>query len=298
MLSLIKKKDVLDVIKNKDKVMRFVVFLVCTFCLALLYNVFFVRYNLVIGGISGIAILVKNIFGISTTVFNNVCTFILLTISFLVIGKKETMNNILGAVVYPIMITITAPISKYIVINIESYLFMVLVVSVIYGVLYGILYKVGYNTGGTDIIARIIMHFKKLPMGSMSIYINIGIVLLGIFNLGVTKVIYGLLCMFLGNYITDFILLGNKDSKMCFIKTEEYKQLEKVLEDRYEVGYTVLKSRGGVDNQKKTTLFCIMPSEYYYDFCQYLKWIDKTSFLFSVNCYEVSGGYRKTILPF
>lgn len=293
-----RKQTTLNKIKNKDKFLRFVIYLFCAFGLGLLYNLFFVPYNLVIGGIGGLAIIVKDFTGIDTSLFNNVATVVLLIISFIIIGKKKTLDSLVGAIIYTSMITITAPISKFITIQIDSYLFMTLIVGILYGILYGITYRVGYSTGGVDIIMNIILHFKKIPMGSLCNYVNVGIVILGVLNLGIAKVIYGLLCMFLGNFVTDFVLLGNRDSKMCLIKTNEYKNVEKLLEKNYKVGYTVLKSSGGVDKHKKTTLFCIIPSEYYYDFCHRLLKIDKSAFLSSTNCHEVSGGYRKTWFSF
>lgn len=298
MLGLFKKEDILQKIKNKDAVFRFCVYLFAVFCLSLLYNLFFVPYSLVIGGVGGLAIVVKDLTGFSTSLFNNIVTIILLLISSILIGKKKTMNSIVGAVIYPLMVTLTEPISKFISIEIESYLFLVLIVSVIYGILYGIIYRIGYTTGGTDIVLNIVSEYKKMPMGTACTYINIGIVLLGVICFGVPHVIYGVICLYLGNYITDFVLLGNRDSKMCLIKTVKYRDLEKLLENQYKVGYTILKSAGGVDKRKRTTLFCIIPTEHYYDFCHNLKLVDANAFMSSFNCYEVSGGYRSSIMPF
>ncbi len=292
MFNLFNKENVLDVITNKNHVKRLVIYFMCVFFLAMLYNCFFVPYKLVMGGIGGLAILVNDFTGFSTTVFNNIATVILLTISFLTIGK-ETKKSIVGAITYPIMVTLTEPISKLINIEISSYLFMVIVVCFIYGLLYGIVYKIGYNTGGTDIVLEIVNKYKPMPKGTGCIYINIGIVILSVVSFGWTRVIYGVFALYLGNVITNFFLLGNNDSKLCIIKTKEYKEVEKLLDNEYEIGYTVLKSYGGIDKLKRTTLFCIIPSEIYYDFRYKLLKIDEKAFIISSNCYEVSGGKRK-----
>ena len=55
---------------------------------------------------------------------------------------------------------------------------------------------------------------------------------------------------------------------------------------------------GGIDKYKRVTLFCIIPTEHYYDFRQKLMNIDNKVFLSSTNCHEVSGGYRKSLVPF
>lgn len=292
MFNLFKKENILEKITNKNHIKRLVVYFICVFCLALLYNVFFVPYNLVIGGVGGLAIVVKKLTGFSTTSFNNIATIILLIISFITIGK-DTKKSILGAITYPLMITITEPISHHINIEFNSYLFMIIVVCIFYGLLYAIIYKIGYNTGGSDIVLEIINKYKKMPMGTLGIYINIGIVVLSGISLGITKVIYGIFALYLANILTDFFLLGNNDSKMCIIKTKKFKKLEKILDKKYEIGYTVLKSAGGIDKLKRTTLFCIVPSEVYYDFRHKVLNIDEKAFMISSNCYEVSGGKRR-----
>lgn len=292
MFNFFKKESILERIENKNYIKRLLIYFLCVFLLALLYNCFFVPYNLVMGGVGGLAIVVKDLTGFSTTIFTNLATIILLIISFITIGK-DTKKSVLGALTYPIMVALSEPIAKHINIEINSYLFMVIVVCLIYGLLYGIIYKIGYNTGGTDIVLEIVNKYRPMPKGAGCIYINIGIVILSGISFGITRGIYGILCLYLGNVITDFFLLGNRDSKLCLIKTREYKELEKLLANDYNIGYTVLKSSSGTDRLKRTTLFCIVPSEMYYDFRHKLKIIDDSAFLVSSNCYEVNGGYRK-----
>ena len=294
MFNFFKKENILQRINSKNHVKRLLIYFICVFLLAILYNCFFVPYNLVMGGVGGLAIVVKDLTGFSTTLFNNIATIILLTISFFTIGR-DTKNSILGAVTYPLMVALTEPLANYINIEINSYLFMVIVVCFIYGLLYGIIYKIGYNTGGTDIVLEIVNKFKPMPKGTGCIYINIGIVILSAISFGVTRVIYGVLALYLGNIITNFFLLGNRDSKLCLIKTKAYKELEELLEEEYNIGYTVLRSSSGTDKYRRNTLFCIIPSEVYYDFRHKLLLIDECAFMITSNCYEVTGGYRKRL---
>ena len=70
------------------------------------------------------------------------------------------------------------------------------------------------------------------------------------------------------------------------------------MKNYYGFGYTILKSSGGIDKRKRVTIFCIVPSEYYYDFRMKLQNLDQNAFLISYNSYEVMGGYRNKIIPF
>lgn len=298
MLNFIKRDNILKKVNSNHFVLRLLIYFFCITGLALLYNLIFVPYNLVIGGVGGMAIVINKFTGLSTSLMTVLITLLFLFISFFTIGKQKTLNSLVGALVYPFLVTVTAPIANYVSIKIDSYLFLVIVASVIYGTFYGIIYKIGYSTGGTDILLKVINHYKKMSMALMSIYLNVGIVLLSGFLFGITSVIYGVICLILCNLITDFVLLGNRDSKLCFIKTSEHGMFEKILKNYYGIGYTILKSSGGIDKRKRVTIFCIVPSEYYYDFRMKLQNLDQNAFLISYNSYEVMGGYRNKIIPF
>ena len=60
---------------------RFLCVFIGAFIVSIVYNAFVKEYTLVSGGVSGLAIIVNEYFGISTTVFINVGTISLLLLS-------------------------------------------------------------------------------------------------------------------------------------------------------------------------------------------------------------------------
>ena len=55
--------------------------------LALAYNIFILPNNFVYGGISGLAIVTKRVFGIEPSVFIFISSTLLLVVSYLMLGK-------------------------------------------------------------------------------------------------------------------------------------------------------------------------------------------------------------------
>jgi len=292
-LDLFIKKDILKEVESRHKVLRLIIFLVCCFLIALIYNVFFVPNKLVIGGVGGLAIVIKTVFGLNTSVFISIMTVVLLILSYVVLGKDETKTNLFGAITYTVFTIITEPIAKLINIQFESYLFTILIAIIIYSIPLGIIYKVGYSTGGGDIINRIICKFGKTSIGQASAYMNIIIIFTASFVLGLPKTIYALFALLLENAIVDFVVLGNSDSKLCIIKTKNIEYIEEFLKKDFIIGYSVLASLGGTDRKKRRTIMCVVTSREYYRFKNLILDIDPNAFFVTHDCYEVLGGYNK-----
>ena len=250
------------------------------------------------GGMGGLAIVVKKTFGLNTSLFLLLSTVFLLLLSYIFLGKKEMKKNLGCAILYPIMVTLTEPISKYISIEFNSYLFTILIAIILYSVPLGLIYKVGYSTGGGDIINQIICKYAKTSVGQASSYINLLIIFTASFVFGIPKSVYAVFALLLSNKIVDFIILGNSDSKLCIIKTKNVEYLEDFLKNDFNVGYSLLESKGGIDKKKRKTIMCIVTSREYYRFKHLILDIDPNAFFVTHDCYEVLGGKSKRIMKF
>lgn len=298
LFDLFKKKDILKKIENKNKILRLTIFFISCFFVALIYNLFFVKNNIVIGGFGGLAIVFKQLFGWNTSIFLGISTIFLLILSYIVIGKKETKKNIVGAITYIILIALTEPLATLIDIEFESYLFTILIASIIYSIPIGLIYKVGYSTGGGDILMQIICKYAKTSFGQASNYMNILIIFTAVFIFGIPKTLYALFCLITVNSIIDFVVLGNSDSKFCIIKTKNISHIEDFLKKDFNIGYSILSSTGGIDTKKRRTIMCIVTSREYYRFKNLILDIDSNAFFITHDCYEVLGGNSKRMLKF
>ncbi len=295
-LNIFSKKSILNRVQHSNKIKRLIIYFVSCFIVALTYNVFFVKHSLVIGGMSGLAIVFKKVCGLNTSVFLMLSTIIMLIISFIIVGKKEAMKNVFCAINYPIFVSITEPISKYINIEFSSYMFTILFACIIYSTFLGLIYKVGYSTGGTDIINQIICKYAKTSVGTAGNYINILIIFTAACVFGISQSIYAIFALIIDNKIVDFIMLGNSDSKLCIIKSKHIDHLERFLEKEFNIGYSILESTGGVDLKKRKTIFCVVTSREYYRFKNLILDIDSNAFIMTHDCYEVMGGNNKRLL--
>ncbi len=291
---------IMEAVKRKNRVFRVIVLILGTFLLAVAYNIFLDANNLVTGGVSGLAIICQKLFSINSTFFIYIFTFIILIVSFFTLGEKETLKSAFGAILYPLMVTFTKPLCDYIIryYTLDSFIIEVLMGSLLLGFASGIVYKVGYSTGGNDTIVQIINKYAKIPVGKAVFASNLVIILLGGAIFGINNVAYAIIIVYIESMVVDKILLGISDSKQFFIHTKELNKVKELIIKKLNTGVTVIETMGGFTERKNKMLMCVVATKDYYLFKEAVLEIDPEAFFVINDCYEVSGGVKRSTLPF
>lgn len=282
-------------ITDKNRVMKLSFMIVGVFLLGLNYNLFLVENELVIGGMSGLAILFNKLWGWNNEVFIYGSSFILLLVSFWIFGYKKTRPAIIGTILYPLMVTFTNPLAhmlaKYIVF--EDFITTIVFTSLLYGFASGLVYKMGFNTGGSDIIMNIMVKYLHMPEGRATFIMNIIIIFFGGAVLGVTKVVYAVIILYISSLLVDRMLIGISKSKLFIIETSKLDEVSDVIINELHLGATVLKAEGGYSNKKKDLLMVAIATKDYYMFKEIILTIDKDAFFIINDCYDIEGGTIK-----
>lgn len=287
-------------IQKKDFFPRIVSLIFGVFLLALNYNLFLLPNHLVIGGTTGLSIVFQSLFGWNPNVFLYICTGVLMIVSFFLLGAKQTSASIVGSILYPFFVTLTAPLAEVLqsYIYFDNVILLILAIGTLYGVANGIIYKVGFDTGGSDIVMRILHKYFHMPEGKSAFTTQILIILLGGIVFGVNNLIYAIIILILYTSIVDKIIIGISDSKLFFIYTKKWKDVENFILNELHTGVTILETEGGFTKEKNNLLMCVVPNKDYYLFKEVVLQIDSSAFLIINDCYEVKGGMKRKNLPF
>lgn len=293
-------RKIQEVIRKKDFFPRIVSLIVGVFLLALNYNLFLLPNHLVIGGTTGLSIVFQELFGWNPNVFLYVCSGVLMVVSFFFLGVKQTSASIVGSLLYPFFVTVTAPLSQVLqpYVQFDNVILLILAVGSLYGVANGIIYKVGFDTGGSDIVMRIFHKYFYMPEGKSAFTTQILIILLGGIVFGVNHLIYAVIILVLYTSIVDKIIIGISDSKLFFIYTKKWNEVENFILNELHTGVTILETEGGFSKEKNNLLMCVVPNKDYYLFKEMVLQIDSSAFLIINDCYEVKGGMKRRNLPF
>ena len=285
-----KKIDtIVDTVKKKNIGKRYLMLILGCLIVAFSFNLFFLRYDIVCFGVSGISI-VFNEFGVNPSLFILISNIVLMIIAFFVLGYENMKNQLVGALSYPIFVSLTELITKHIDLGNTEMVVIAILGGVFAGIGYGLIYKSDFSTGGTDVIIGIICKYFKISMGNASLIVNGIIVLIGKIVFSWDIVLYAILVSYLISVFTDKVLLGISKCKAFYIVTDKKNDelIRKFLLSIDGVGTTVIDAEGGYSNNEETLLLAVVPSRSYFVVQDGLKEIDKNMFFLVCDSYEVS----------
>ncbi len=284
--------SVLKKVMDKKKATRLGLMVIGVFLLGLNYNLFLVENNLVIGGMSGLAIFFNKLWGWNNQFFIYGSSFVLLIVSFIVFGYKKTRPAIVGTILYPLMVSLTVPISNFLgqYFVFEDFITTIMFTSILYGFASALVYKMGFNTGGSDIIMNIMVKYMHMPEGKATFIMNIIIILFAGVVLGVNKVVYAIIILYISSLIVDKMLIGISKSKLFIIETSKVEEVSNVIINELHLGVTILKAEGGYKRDNKELLMCAISTGDYYMFKEIILEIDKNAFFIINDCYDIEGG--------
>lgn len=164
---------------NKLTLREFILITVGSLLYAVSTNLFIFPSGVVIGGTSGISVILTYVLDFSPGTIITVINITLILLAFLLLGKDMAIKTLVGSVLTTIFIgglekplALPSPL-------IGSKLISALVGAAIIAIASGIMFYVDSSSGGTDIIALIVKKYSRIKIGRALLVTDILIVLGG-----------------------------------------------------------------------------------------------------------------------
>lgn len=271
----------------KNTIKEYTLFIIGSMIAALGTSLFLLPNQLSSGGFSGIATILYYLFGIqmgTTIMVLNVPVFIL---AFIRGGKQFVLKTIMATIVFSKAIDIFE--------KIEPVTDDKILASVYGGIMIGIglalVFKGKSSTGGTDLIANIIVTYNnEVSVGNVLQILDIIVVVLNILFLGEIEIgLYSAIAIYLINKMLDLIFEGINFSKMIYIISDKHDEIANVIQQEIKRGATGLYGKGMYTNQEKTIVMCVAKRKHIIRIKEISKQIDPNAFVIITDAREVYG---------
>lgn len=280
-----KIEKIIEEVNKESKLKRYIWLIIGCFIVAFAFNVFFLQYDLVCIGITGLSIVLQKYMEPSKLIF--IINIGLLVISYFLLGKEKTKNSIVGAIMVPIFVSLTKALIPFFNLDGLEPIVIAIIGAVLTGLGYGIIFKNGFTGGGTDIINQIVSKYTKISIGTSMLMVDGLIVLSARLIYSWETVLYGYIILYVISTLTDKVILGISQSKAFYIVTDKEKEVREFLLSVNNAGVTVVNVKGGYSNDKHLMLLAVVPSRNYFIVKEGLKSIDKDVFFLVCDAYEV-----------
>ena len=157
--------------------------------------------GLLLGGTSGISVILASFLPFSPGIIVTVINLALVVSAFVILGKDMAIKTLVGSVLTTVFIGVLEKPLTFDAPLIANRYVSALIGATIIAVASGIMFYVDSSSGGTDIIALVIKKFSRLQIGKALLVTDVLIVLVGGFLSGLTILfssILGLLIKTLG----------------------------------------------------------------------------------------------------
>ena len=261
-----------------------------TFMYALGVTQFIMPHKFVLGGLTGIAVLVNYAFGLPVSVQVLVMNGILLMIAYKILGVEFLIKTIVGVASLSIFIGMFESLDLP-TIMMDEPLMAGLIGAIVAGAGVGLVMSVNGSTGGTDIVIMIINKFRNVTPGRMMLLIDLVIVSSSfVLFRSVETIVYGLIIIAVVSTSVDWILNGIRQSVQFFIISQKYEEIADEINHHMHRGCTVLDGTGWYTQQPQKVLLVMAKRSESNSIFRMVKSIDSEAFISQAN---VNGVYGK-----
>ncbi|MCR4951415.1 MAG: YitT family protein [Solobacterium sp.] len=273
---------------NRKKLRDLLLITAGTFILAVSVEYFIIPFNILSGGVAGIAVALEPIFHIDETLFANVTMLILLIVGRFFLGREFMKNTIISSLLYPVFTTL---LSKYPVeIAIDP------VLAAFYSGLLGgagisLVIRTGSSTGGMDIPPLILHKLTGVKISTLVMITDALTVLLGIIAYDVAAALIGLISVFSSGYAIDKVLSFGTgvDSKSVQIVSKEWETIKCRINKELDRGVTILEGKGGYTGEHRPVVLCVVSAKQYNHLLDIINEVDSRAFVITTDASDMHG---------
>ena len=276
-----------------------------TIVLAFGTAVFLLPFNLIAGGMSGLAIVIDAIVPaefLTVDVIITILTWGLFFLGLLVFGKGFAAKTLISAIVYPmgtsLFLKLTDPnvLGGVFCLQASGYTELPLIIAAtVGGALVGVgcslTFFGGGSTGGTDIIAFILCKiFKRLKSSTAMFLTDVTIVILGIFiTQDLIISLLGVVSAMIIAIMIDKIFLGGTSAFVAQIVTDYGEEVNRAIIDQANRTTTIFDVRGGYSGKDKKMLTITFSIRHYTLLMDIVRSVDPSAFVTIWRAHEIHG---------
>ena len=278
---------------------------------------FLVPSKLIVGSISGLSIVLTNIFqgvgvNISLSMMITIINAILLVLAYLLIGKEFGLKTVYCALILGPMTKLCEWIYPWEnLATANEYLakmpggdpgamsvmgnpwFDLLCCVLILSAAQTLMFSINASTGGLDILAKIVNKYLHFDIGKSVSVAGAVICLTAFFINPFQMVVIGLIGTWINGLVVNLFTANLNNRKRVCIVTKDYDRVRRYIIDDLKRGCTLYEVIGGYSNEKSIELEALLTKDEFSSLMEFLNKNEINAFTTAGNVSEVYGLWAK-----
>lgn len=224
---------------------------------ALTVKLFLLPGNLMVGGTTGISLIVNHFTGLSLSSFVLMFNIVMLLAGWLSLGKKFAFTTIVSSFTYPVALKIFDFVLEDVIITKDPMLNTIFS-GIGIGIALGIVIRTGASTGGMDIPPLVLNKYFGIPLSaSLNIF---DLIILGgqaIYN-SPERILYGIILVLIYTSVLDKVMMMGTTKTEVKIISRHAKEIRQAILAKVDRGVTMLQGEGGYLQEETQVVLSVM----------------------------------------
>ncbi len=254
-------------------------------------RLFLVPAQLASGGVSGISQLINHFTGWSIGLMVFVGNIPLLALGWRYLGgRRFAARTVFAVAVYSFLVDAVLWLPFFpqhgltddIVLN-------ALYGAVLSGIGAGLVYRGQGTSGGSDILARILNHWRGIPMAQSYLLTDTLVILSAGFVFSWPKALYALISLYVSGLVVDTAIEGAGTVRTALIVTSEPRAVSQKILAEMNRGVTILPGIGAYTGAERPVLYCVATRSEIQQLKRLVHEADPKAFMVVGAAYEALG---------
>lgn len=255
---------------------------------------FLAPLNIVNGGLSGIAIILKALWNWDLDVTTALFAWLLFLLGWLTLGKSFTIKTLFATITYPLFVFLFIRLIGIDVLGFDANndvhrLLASLFGGSLVGLGVALAFLAGGSTGGVDVIILLIKKWFDVKTSTTAFFIDVLIIGVGMFVFGLINGLYGILSTVMSSIVIELIFVGGSKMYWVSIISKESKRIQDFIHQELERGSTLIPAIGGYSNQPFNLLYVAIRRQDYFALKQKISILDPKAFVIFTQARAIHG---------
>ncbi len=221
---------------------------------ALGFRLFTNPNGIVAGGVVGLSTVLRGAFGWEPALVQALINLPLLVVGWVMLGRAEGLRSLLGSILLPLCIGLTAKVPPLT----RDPMIGALFGGASIGLGLGLLFVARGSVGGYTLVGRILHRRLGVPVPTTLLVMDGLTIVLGMWQFGPERALLGLVAAYVMRTAIDRMLVGFNRSFVAFVISPEHEKLRHRLLHDLDRGMTVLSATGGYTGGDQSVLMVVL----------------------------------------
>lgn len=244
--------------------------------------------NLAEGGISGITLILRALFGLNPAYTTLILNIPLLIIGYRLLGRRSIIYTLFGTISLSFwlwfwqIVPMNPPLH-------HDALIAAIIAGILGGLGLGIIMRFGGTTGGSDVIALVLERKLNLPMGRTIFALDASVLVLSLIYLDIVHMMYTLIMAFVFAQVLNFTQKDGYSARAFLIFSAKSVEISDAIMAHLERGTSLFNAQGGYTKNQQQVVYTVVDPSEVSTMYELIKEIDPSAFITVSDTSETLG---------